>query len=157
MLTWYNKIIYFQGLVMKSKILVTLQFLSIFLMLIMIEQSSKVFGLGIVIFIISIIIGLSGIKEHKKDFNIRPDIKEDCILINTGIYKYIRHPMYFSVVFGMLGVLIAFFSIKELIVYIFLFIVMIIKLNYEESLWVCHTKEYISYQKQTKRFIPFVY
>ena len=143
---------------MKSKILVTLQFLSILLMLFMIEIGSKFFILGIIISILSIYIGISGINEHNKKFNIRPDIQQDnTTLITTGIYKYIRHPMYFSVVFGMLGILIAFYSMTELIVYIFLVVVMIIKLHYEESLWVNHTDEYKTYQKNTKKLIPFVY
>jgi len=142
---------------MKSKILVALQFLSIISMLLLINTKSNIFILGIILFLSSVYVGISGIKEHNKKFNIRPDIQQNSTLITTGVYKYIRHPMYFSVIFGMLGVLITFFSIKELIVYMFLSIVMIIKLHYEESLWVCHTKEYTEYQKKTKKLIPFIY
>jgi protein-S-isoprenylcysteine O-methyltransferase Ste14 len=126
-------------------------------MLFTIDNKSDLLILGIIIFIIGMLIGINGIKEHNKKFNIRPDIQENSILITTGIYSYIRHPMYSSVVFGMLGILISFFSIEELIIYIFLVVVMIIKLHYEENLWVCHTEEYIKYQAKTKKLIPFIY
>jgi len=142
----------------KGKILVTFQFLIIFLMFVFIKAKSKYFLLGIAILTISIIIGLLAIKEQgNNDFNIRPDINPNCKLITTGVYKYIRHPMYFSVIFGMLGILVAFFNYVEFILYIFLIFIMLIKLHYEEQLWCNHTKEYLEYKKRTKKLIPFIY
>lgn len=37
------------------------------------------------------------------NFNIIPDIKDNAILITTGTYRYIRHPMYFAVLITMLA------------------------------------------------------
>ena len=130
----------------------------IFLIFVLIDSKSEYFIFGVILFIVSAIIGLLAIKEHGEfNFNIRPDIKQNCKLITTGVYKYIRHPMYFSVIFGMFGIMIAFFSLRELILYIILIIVMITKLNYEESLWCNYTKEYIKYKNKTKKLIPFIY
>ncbi len=143
---------------MKSKILVTLQFTLILLMILTINSKSDFFYLGIVILLIGIGIGFIAIKEHNGlDFNIRPDIPKNSSLITTGIYSYIRHPMYFSVIFSMLGILIAFFSRNELFIYICLVSIMLIKLNYEEGLWCCYTKEYNNYKQKTKKIIPFIF
>jgi len=144
---------------MKSKILVFIQFLIIFLMCLSFFTTSTTFTfLGLSISLVGVFIGLTAIQHHQKgNFNIRPDIKENCILITHGIYKYIRHPMYLSVLTMMLGVLVLYPSWKQLFLYILLIITLLVKLRYEESLWVCHNQEYQHYKKQTKQLIPFIF
>ena len=113
---------------------------------------------GLFIALIGIVIGIVAINTHEKgNFNIRPDIKEHCELVTHGIYAYIRHPMYLSVLTMMFGVLLIYFSLYECILYLLLLVVMLIKLSYEESLWQCHSQEYALYKKQTKRLIPFIF
>jgi len=143
---------------MKSKILVFLQFFIIFLMSLSYGEvtSHKFIGISFIFF--GAIIGLLAITKHKKgNFNIRPDIKDCCVLVTDGIYRYIRHPMYLSVLTMMFGVLVLYFSLYEFILYICLVTTLIIKLFYEESLWVSHSSKYENYKKQTKRIIPFIF
>jgi len=143
---------------MKSKILVFVQFLMICLMIIPLTPIYLSFKVGYLFIVIGILVGYLAIKRQpRKNFNIRPDIKEDCILIQDGIYGYIRHPMYFSVIVSMLGVLLLRFSLYELVLYMVLVINMITKMLYEESLWHCEGKEYKEYSKNTKRLIPFLF
>lgn len=91
------------------------------------------------------------------NFNIRPDIKDGCKLITYGIYKYIRHPMYLSVILLGLGMVLLYPYPIQIIFYIALVIVLVIKMLYEESLWRSHLDEYEDYMKKTKRLIPFVF
>jgi len=143
---------------MKSKILVFLQFFLIFLMLLPLGEKIHYFYGGIFMIIVGIIIGIVAINTHTPgNFNIRPDIKESCELVTHGIYSYVRHPMYLSVLTMMFGVLLLYFSAYEIILYLLLVVVMLTKLFYEESLWQCHTQEYETYKKQTKRLIPFIF
>jgi len=143
---------------MKSKVLVFIQFSLIFLMLIPLSDYSSFKFVGFFFILLGITVGILGIKQHPKDnFNIRPDIKESCILITDGVYKYIRHPMYFSVIVSMLGVLFLKFSFLEMVLYILLVTNMVIKMLYEESLWHCDRDEYKEYAKSTKRLIPYVF
>ena len=143
---------------MKSKILVAIQFLMITLMLLPLTPISHSFYIGYLPLALGLSVGYLAIKtQPKKNFNIRPDIKENCILITDGIYSYIRHPMYFSVIVSMLGVLLLRFSLYELVLYMVLVINMITKMLYEESLWHCEGKEYKEYSKNTKRLIPFLF
>jgi protein-S-isoprenylcysteine O-methyltransferase Ste14 len=143
---------------MKSRVLVGLQFFIIFLMLLPIGTQTQYLYAGLGILGLGVIIGLLAIKEHKSgNFNIRPDIKENCELVMTGVYTYVRHPMYLSVLLSMLGVAIIYFTYYEFTLYLLLVITLLVKLLYEESLWKCHNPEYESYISKTKRLIPFLF
>ena len=143
---------------MKSKILVGLQFFIIFLMLLPIGSQAKHPYIGLGVIAIALLIGILAIAEHKRDnFNIRPDIKDSCELVMSGIYRFVRHPMYLSVLLGMFGVAIIYCTYYEFALFLFLVTTLIVKLFYEEYLWTCHDKVYCEYIKKTKRLIPFVF
>jgi len=144
---------------LKSKILVFIQFFTIVLMSlpIVFSQSHHSF-IGYFIFFVGLVIGLIAIYQNPPhNINIRSDIKENCQLITTGIYGYVRHPMYLSVISMMLGILILYFSLFELILYIILLVNMLTKMFYEEHLWKCESEEYHKYSKKVKRLIPFIF
>ena len=143
---------------MKSKILVFLQFFIIFLMILPFGTETKYFEIGLSITLVGLVIGLLALSKNRLgNFNIRPDIKEECQLITDGIYRYVRHPMYLSVVLSMLGIAIMYYTYYEFILFAILVVVLIAKLLYEESLWACHSNEYENYKKRTKRLIPFIF
>ncbi|MEN4053694.1 MULTISPECIES: isoprenylcysteine carboxylmethyltransferase family protein [Sulfurimonas] len=143
---------------MKSKILVFLQFFIIFLMLLPLGEKMHYLYAGMFFSVAGVIIGLLAINTHERgNFNIRPDIKEECELVTHGIYTYIRHPMYLSVLTIMLGVVLIYFSFYEIVLYIVLVSVMLTKLFYEEHLWQYHSQEYEVYKKHTKRLVPFIF
>jgi len=143
---------------MVSRILVFLQFFIIFLMLLAFGESTHYLWSGLFVAAVGIVIGIVAINSHKKgNFNIRPDIKEECELVTDGIYGYVRHPMYLSVLTMMFGVMLIYLSLYEIVLYAVLVAVMLIKLFYEESLWKCHTDDYEHYKKETKRLIPFIF
>ncbi len=138
------------------KLLVFLQFATIGLM-IFISHGLVNSLLGIFIFSIGAVIGLWALLHNKTgNFNIQPKLKDGCQLITTGAYHYIRHPMYTSVIFMMLGVLISSPSFLEFILFLLLIIVLLLKAKREEMLWCQHNKEYIEYQKETKFFLPYI-
>ena len=113
---------------------------------------------GLIIALSGVVIGIVAINTHERgNFNIRPDIKESCQLVTHGIYAYVRHPMYLSVLTMMLGVMLIYWSLYEFVLYALLTVVMLTKLFYEESLWQCHSKEYEAYKKETKSLIPFIF
>jgi len=143
---------------MKSKILVALQFLIIFLMLLSIGSQTEYLLVGVAFIAMAMLVGFLAIAQHQRgNFNIRPDIKEDCKLVITGIYRFIRHPMYLSVLLAMFGVALIYATYYEYILFLFLVITLIVKLLYEESLWKCHDEAYSEYMKKTYRFIPFLF
>jgi len=143
---------------MKSRILVGLQFVIIFLMLLSLGSKTVYADVGLALLVVGVVIGLLAIKRHKKgNFNIRPDIKDNCELVSDGIYAYIRHPMYLSVLVSMFGMTMIYFTYYEISLFILLVITLLVKLFYEERLWQCHGLQYEQYMKTTKRPIPFIF
>ena len=112
---------------------------------------------GMTIFIVGAVIGLWAIMHHKRgNFNIQPKLKEGCVLVTSGAYNYIRHPMYTSVIFMMLGVLVSTPTLLELLFFALLIFVLVLKARREEELWCGHDEAYIDYKKRTKLFIPYI-
>lgn len=143
---------------MKSKILVFVQFAAILLLALPMGTPTKHFEIGMFFIIIGLIIGVLALRKNTLgNFNIRPDIKEDCTLITDGIYAYIRHPMYTSVLVSTLGLTILYYNVFTISVYAVLVLNMLIKMFYEESLWKCHSDEYEAYKQNTSRLIPKVF
>ena len=143
---------------MKSKILVFIQFFVIFLMVLPFGTPTNYFALGMSVTALGLLIGVAALWANKLgNFNIVPDIKEECTLITSGIYAYIRHPMYASVLLSMLGVMILYFGTYELVLFMILCINMLTKMLYEEKLWHCEGIEYEKYTQNTKRLIPYIY
>lgn len=113
---------------------------------------------GIILITLGLIIGFAALyKNRLGNFNIRPNIKEGGMFVNDGIYRYIRHPMYSSVLTGMFGVLIAYANIYAAVLYLILFINLLVKMFYEESLWHYKDERYKEYVQNTYRLIPYIF
>ena len=138
------------------QLLVLLQFGLIALMLLFSHAFlSSIYGL--IIFSLGVLLGIWALTHNQRgNFHIQPKLKENSTLITTGIYSYIRHPMYSSVILMMLGVLISTPSISEWIFFILLITVLVLKAKREESLWMVHDKAYVAYQQETKLFVPYI-
>jgi len=79
-------------------------------------------------------------------------------LVETGIYKYIRHPLYCSLVIGAWGVLlknITFYGIV-LAVIVTLFAIAAAKVEEKENI-LFFGSAYEDYMKKTKMLIPYLY
>ena len=144
---------------MKSKVLVGIQFGMILLMLLPLGTEMIYPGLGAFFIVLGLTVGGAALlKNRLGNFNIVPDIKDDCTLIKDGVYAYIRHPMYTSVITTMFGVLLLYWNVYFMpYAYGILVINMLVKMFYEESLWKCHSGEYLEYTKNTSRLIPKVF
>ena len=109
------------------------------------------------IYAIAIFIGLWAIKSmHFGHFNIIPDPMPNIKLVTTGPYQFIRHPMYFSILLFFLAVVIMDVSLVSMGLYLNLFLVLFVKLSYEEYLLTQSLPDYPQYQSKTKRLIPFI-
>ena len=139
-----------------SKVLVSLQFILIAVLLFI---NDSIFNHLISLFISSIgfLFGLYTLYFNRiGNFNITPEIKENSKLIKNGAYKYIRHPMYFSVFLTMGGVVLTEIDVINIFCYMVLVIVLYLKASKEEKLWSDKLEEYKQYKKHSKMFIPFV-
>ncbi len=114
--------------------------------------------LFVFLIILATLPGFIGIIQMKWRINIPPDVKKDSVLIQTGVYKYIRHPMYLSVISVCFISLLNDISPMRILFFILLFLTILLKHTYEEHLLTeAFGEKYIAYQKKTKKFIPFIF
>lgn len=82
--------------------------------------------------------------------------RENGKLTTDGLYKYVRHPMYTSVILLTFGIAILSGNIIKYILVVALLILFYIKSNYEEKYLQDQYPEYKKYAKETPRFFPFI-
>ncbi len=117
------------------------------------------FIIGTILALIGLIIRVTSILTLKQQFTYTVTRIENHELIETGLYKRIRHP-------GYLGQLIIFLGISTCLSNWLSILLMIIpvlvgylnRINVEEKFMVKHMgQRYLDYQMRTKRLIPGVY
>jgi protein-S-isoprenylcysteine O-methyltransferase Ste14 len=91
-----------------------------------------------------------------KNLNIAPTVREGAELVFRGPYRYIRHPMYASVLMTIWALIIDRFTMLRLIAGLILTADLAIKIFYEEGILKRHFREYPAYMERTKRIIPFI-
>ncbi len=78
-------------------------------------------------------------------------------LITTGLYAYVRHPMYFGVLLLLLGYLLWLPSVKNLVFVVISIIYLIVGSLLEEAkLLDRFGEEYLEYRRRAKMLIPFI-
>ena len=76
-------------------------------------------------------------------------------VITSGVFKYIRHPMYLSAVLFYLGLVVSSLSIVSFLMWILIFIFYNYIAGYEEKLMeMKYGEEYISYKQITGKWLP---
>lgn len=141
-----------------SFFLVGIQFATL-LYLILTSPLALASPLAFLLFLGGVILGLAALFVMRNSrFGITPDVRERSLLVTTGPYALIRHPMYMSVLLVALGLLLEAPGTARLIAFLILFADLNIKYRYEEHLLnQAFPDEYPAYRIRTKALIPFVY
>jgi len=106
--------------------------------------------LGILIIIIAFIIMLVSIKDLGRNLSPFPRPINNSNLVTTGIYRFIRHPMYYSLIFNSIGVFIIKLSIYYLFLTISLALIIKFKIALEEKYLMNKFKNYFLYKNEVK-------
>lgn len=115
------------------------------------------FYLGVIITTIALIISLWAIKQWGKFFSYDIAVFEEQGVIETGPYKYIRHPLYSSTIWFFVGLSLILETPLSLISPIFLFIVLDRLARKEEKFMKENVKGYEKYMEKIKyRYIPYL-
>jgi len=91
------------------------------------------------------------------NFNIRPVPKEGGVLVTTGPYGWIRHPMYTSFLLGAWALAWTAASDEAWLAWYALTLVLWYKSTLEERWMLAQHPGYAHYREQTKRFLPWLY
>jgi len=115
-----------------------------------IHVSSLSYLMGFLIIIIAFIILLVAIKDLGKNLSPFPRPLNNSDLVTTGIYRFTRHPMYYSLIFISFGVFITKLSIYYLLLSITLALIIKFKIALEEQFLNNKFKNYLLYKNQVK-------
>ncbi len=141
----------------KGNVLVALQFILIAMILLMASDEVNVpwiyFG-GVLFIAPGIVILFLSIKQLGSSLTANPVPRESGKLIETGIYKYVRHPIYTGLLLATLGSCVQSMAVVKFFVWFVLLALLIYKARFEERLLVKKYSTYSDYMKRTGRFVP---
>ena len=115
-----------------------------------IQASPFSYFLGILIIIIAFTIMLVSIKDLGRNLSPFPRPIKNSNLVTKGIYRFMRHPMYYSLIFISLGVFITKLSTYYLFLSISLVLIIKFKITLEEQYLKNKFKNYFLYKNEVK-------
>jgi protein-S-isoprenylcysteine O-methyltransferase Ste14 len=113
--------------------------------------------IGYATFILGAIIALIAAFNLGKNLTPLPRPKENAVLIQDGLYRFVRHPIYFGVIVLCLG-----WGLIQQSTLVWLYVVIIaiffdIKSRKEEQWLIERFSAYANYQGRVRKLIPWVY
>jgi len=115
-----------------------------------IQVTSFSYFLGFLIIITASIILLVAIKDLGKNLSPFPRPIKNSNLVTKGIYRFTRHPMYYSLIFISFGVFITKLSIYYLFLSTSLILIIKFKIYLEEQYLKNKFKNYLFYKNKVK-------
>jgi protein-S-isoprenylcysteine O-methyltransferase Ste14 len=144
----------------KDIILVSIQILLILTYFIPILQNVIFFNFyirisGLVLSILGFLVIIIAILQLNKNLTPFPTPKESGTLIQNGLYKFARHPIYSGIILASIFFGIFSESLWKIMIGFAFFILFYFKSKYEESMLEKQYKDYKTYKLKTRRFFPF--
>jgi protein-S-isoprenylcysteine O-methyltransferase Ste14 len=92
------------------------------------------------------------------NFNVVPDVRQNARFVHQQFpYRLIRHPMYVSLLIMSFGLVLQPLALIKLFEFMILSAVLDSKARYEEFLLRQRFPEYFNYQRNSFRFVPYLY
>jgi protein-S-isoprenylcysteine O-methyltransferase Ste14 len=115
--------------------------------------------IGLFLIILGLIIRWIAILKLKEFFTVTVSIQEGHRIIDTGIYKYIRHPAYLGSLLSFFGLGLALLNwISVIIIFVPIFAALLYRIYIEEKALVTQFGDaYTNYISHTKKLIPWIF
>tara|TARA_B100000212_G_scaffold326984_1_gene289913 strand:+ start:451 stop:936 length:486 start_codon:yes stop_codon:yes gene_type:complete len=114
------------------------------------EDIKLIDNIGTFLIVIGLIFIILSLKDLGNSISPMPKPKVKSKLVTKGIYSFIRHPMYYSLLIISLGFLMKSLTIYNLLLTILLTSIIIIKIKIEEVYLIKKYTNYISYKNRIK-------
>jgi protein-S-isoprenylcysteine O-methyltransferase Ste14 len=115
-------------------------------------------GLGLTLFAAGVSLRALGRKTLKKSYSYVLGSSRKKELVTHGVYRFVRHPIYFASILYVLGLPLIFSSAYGFVVSLGFMPCILYRIHVEESILIQEFgEEYIEYKKHTKKLIPYVY
>lgn len=110
--------------------------------------------LFLIVFSTGVIIRFLGLKEIQKFFSQKIELDVNHVVIATGIYKHIRHPLYLGLFVMAVGVILYWINIYSILGFFILILGFFIRITKEENFLMKNLNGYKEYAKKTSRVLP---
>jgi protein-S-isoprenylcysteine O-methyltransferase Ste14 len=110
--------------------------------------------LGLLLSVLGILVALLALLQLNRSLSPFPTPKVDGELIQSGLYRYVRHPIYSGIILMTIGSAIYMLSGYKLLVGLCLWVLFYFKSNYEEQRLLDSYSDYGTYRDSTGRFWP---
>ena len=114
-------------------------------------------GLGVVLGLIGSFMALAGVLSLGQNLTAVPYPKDDAVLVESGAFRFVRHPIYCGIIFGALGWGFLNNSLLTLLFALLLFIFFDVKSRREEQWLRGKYTGYTAYQSRVRKLIPLIY
>lgn len=122
------------------------------------HQLSKTFIIiGFSILVVGIFLRLYSLTTLKSNFSFSINPNQSNNLIANGIYRYVRHPLYLSLILMSFAGCIIFSCITIWIFSLTTLIAVVKRIKEEETVLTEKYPEYVNYKNKTYRLIPYIY
>ena len=141
----------------KGRMLVFLQF-GLIIILAMYPDSTTVDSrtniLGTVVIAIGLVLLFAGFRGLGKSLTANPVPNQDGVLVTTGVYGIIRHPIYLGLLIITFGLVISSGVWGQIVVWLALAVLLVYKMRWEEVLLTAKYKGYAEYMAKVPAIIP---
>jgi protein-S-isoprenylcysteine O-methyltransferase Ste14 len=141
----------------KGKRLVFLQFALIIVLAIFPDSATVAPWLniaGTVLIAIGLVLLFTGFRGLGKSLTANPVPNADGVLVTTGIYSIVRHPIYLGLLIITFGLVISSGVWAQIIVWVALAVLLTYKMRWEEVLLSKKYKGYAQYMSKVPALIP---
>ena len=114
-------------------------------------------GLGVILLGLGGLIAMFGVLSLGRNLTAVPYPKDEANLVESGAYRYVRHPIYSGIIIGSLGWALSTNSLLTLFFSVVLFLFFDIKSRREEQWLVEKYENYPDYQRRVRKLIPLIY
>ena len=152
----------YMKLLTKDYFFVGIQFLLFIFYIVNIELFGSYFiinfsEIGLILICCGVLIMCIALLQLNINLSPFPSPKNNSVLIQNGLFKYIRHPVYTGILFNLFGYGLYSQSFYKLSITVVLFILFYYKSVYEEKRLSSKFTIYSGYKKGTGRFFPKFY
>jgi protein-S-isoprenylcysteine O-methyltransferase Ste14 len=103
------------------------------------------------------ILAFRGVKDLGGSLTALPHPKDDGALVEFGVFRLVRHPIYGGLILGSLGWSLLQASFAALILTAAIAVFFTLKATVEEAWLTARFEGYAAYRTRTRRFIPWIY
>lgn len=113
--------------------------------------------LGVVVFLLGLTLVAAAVRALGRSFSLRIEAAGEQRLVQSGPYRFIRHPLYLGLILAFFSGPITWQSAYGALVMLPIIPLLLLRIRHEERVMALIFDGYAAYARGTKRLIPLIY